>query len=182
MYLSCSAIGDVSDGSTPPLPRCKRGLAGLGECELTLGVDADDDVISLREPSLEHSHRQRILEQALDRPLQRTCTERRIVALRRQYFPGSGCQLQTQLPVGEQLLQASQLEIDDVLDLSLAQRPEDDDVVDTVEKLRAEVLPQRSHHLRFDHGAVVPGMLEDVGAADVRRHDDYGVAEVDRTS
>ena len=67
---------------------------------------------------------------------------------------------------------------------------EDDDFVDAVEELGTEVVLQRVHdlvaHTRVAHGFVGLGE-SDVGlaqilGAEVRRHDDDGVAEVDRTA
>ncbi len=139
-------------------------------------------MVSLAELALENRERERVLQQALNRPLQWTRSERRIVALRRQNFPRRRRQLEGELSVREQLLELRELEIDDVLYLSLAEWAEDDDVVDPVEELGAEMLPQRVRHLCFDHRAVVASVLEDIRTSDVRRHDDDGVAEIDGAS
>ena len=66
-----------------------------------------------------------------------------------------------------------------LLDLLGAERVEDDDVVDAVEEFGLECLTQRAHDLRLDERPVAARVLEDERRADVRRHDDDGVAEVD---
>src|SRR5688500_14062761 len=61
-------------------PRGHRNARdGLFECERPLAVRPYDDVIALAETPFEHRHGQRILNHRLDRPLQRTRAERRIV-------------------------------------------------------------------------------------------------------
>src|SRR5450759_1731806 len=158
---------------------CKRRLFRRPEGELSLRIAIHHDVISLAELALEDSEREWVLQQALNCPLQRTRPERRIVALGRQDLARRGRQLKRELSVREQLLELRQLQIDDVLDFRLAKRSEDDDVVDAIEKLRAEMLSEGVRHLCLDHRAVVACVLEDVGAPDVRRHDDDGVPEID---
>ena len=44
------------------------------------------------------------------------------------------------------------------------------------------MLTQRVRDLRFDDSLVFSGVLEDIAAADIRRHDDDGVPKVDRPS
>ena len=66
----------------------------------------------------------------------------------------------------------------EILDLLM----KDDRFVDTVEKLRSELLPQRfehlSLHLLIGGGIHTPTITEDQMAAHVRRHDDYCVFEI----
>ena len=84
----------------------------------------------------------------------------------------------------EPLAAAAELDVDDLPHVLAAERVEHDDLVDAVEELRAEVLAAALHHL-------APHALVDARrrgrrsppcsvAADVRRHDDDGVLEVDR--
>ena len=56
---------------------------------------------------------------------------------------------------------------------------EDDDLVDAVQELGPEVLPQRLEHLLAHRARTAPRAVRDGLAADVRRHDDDGVLEVD---
>ena len=65
-----------------------------------------------------------------------------------------------------------------MLDLAFAQRTEDNDVIDAVEELGAEMLTESVRNLSLDHCAVFTCVLEDVCAPDVRSHDDDGVTEV----
>src|SRR3954468_23695634 len=178
-----------SDSALAPVPSCvvsvplsagKRWLGRLPASQLALRVPIDDDVITFAETPLQHGHRQRILQQPLDRALERPRAERWIVSLRREHLTRRRGQLQRQPTLAQELLEAMELQVDDVLDLALAERSEDDDVVDTVEKLRPEMLAQRIGDLCFDHRPVLACMFEDVGAANVRRHDDDRISEIDR--
>ena len=54
---------------------------------------------------------------------------------------------------------------------------EDDDLVDAVEKLGAEVAAQRLFDFRLDLGLVARRLLGDPLGAEIRRHDDHGVLE-----
>src|SRR5207302_6501522 len=81
-------------------------------------------------------------------------------------------------PFAKTLAQPLELDVDDVLDLLARERLEDDDLVDTVEKLRTEIV---AHRLEDRLLLVLLGqarVLQDV-AGEVGRHDDHGVAEVD---
>ncbi len=73
-------------------------------------------------------------------------------------------QLEAEATLGEPLAQPAQLELDDVGELLLRERVELDDLVDPVQELRPEELLHLS------------------GRAEVRGHDDHGVAEVDRAA
>ena len=91
-----------------------------------------------------------------------------------------GRQLDFEITVGEQLAQPSQLKVDDAVDLGARQPVEDDDVVDAVQELGPEGPP----HLGHDRGLGILGSrardhVRQNVTADVRRHDDDGVAEVD---
>ena len=71
------------------------------------------------------------------------------------------------------------MQIHDLGDLLAAQRPENDDVVDAIQKLRLEVAAQRLRYLGLDQRPVVGPLLQDPLAADVARHDDDRIPEVD---
>src|ERR1700687_5079593 len=183
MYCSSIASGDVAtpNGSLAVLlSGGKRWLFRFLERELAFGVALDNDVISLAEFALEYCEGEGILQKPLDCPLERTRAECGIVPFCGKHLARLGRQLEGQLPVRQQALRFLELKIDDVLDLCFAQWAEDDDVVDAVEELGAEVLPERVRHLRLDHSAVISSVLENVGAPDVRRHDNDGVPEIDR--
>ena len=143
-------------------------------------VRTDLDRRAVGQRAVDDLPRERRLDNALDQPLERARAEHRIVAFLRDVPARGFGQLDAQVALGEQLLESLQLQADDVLELRLAQRSEDDDVVEPVQELRPEVLPQLVVDVRLDflprHTA---GALEDELAAHVRRHDDDGVPEVD---
>ena len=125
----------------------------------------------------------------LDRPPQRTGTEDRVVALRREEDLRGRGELDAHVPVAQPLVDLGDHQVDDLDDLLLRQLREDDRVVDAVEELRTEVRLE----LVVDLGLhpLVPGLgvgarleahldaLGDVPGAEVRGHDDDGVLEVD---
>ena len=83
---------------------------------------------------------------------------------------------------GQALAELVELEIDDPFDLVQREGGEQDDVVDPVEELRPEVVPQLAHDggagLGLDF-AVGGDPVEQMMRTDVGRHDDHRVAEVD---
>src|ERR1700694_2877099 len=183
MYCSSIARGDAATPSCSLavlLSAGKRWLFRFLERQLALRVALDDDVISLAEPALENRKCERVLQQSLDCPLERARAEGWVVTFRGQDLPRFRRQLEREFPVAEQPLQLLELQIDDVLYLRFSKWAEDDDVVDAIEELRAEVLSEGVGHLRLHHCPVVACMLENVGATDVRGHDDDGVPEIDR--
>ena len=64
-------------------------------------------------------------------------------------FAASG-ELDVDLAVLQPLEQAAHLDVDDLLHVLEAERMEEDDLVDPVEELGPEVLPQRLRHLPAD--------------------------------
>src|SRR4029077_19552202 len=68
---------------------------------------------------------------------------------------------------------------DDRLELLLDEAVEDDDLVDPVEELGAELPAQRVHDVLAHELIILPGELGDEGRADVAGHDDHDVLEVD---
>src|SRR4051812_24856375 len=116
MYCSSSAraLAPVpSSDKRMRLSGCKGWLlACLPESQLALWITIDDDVIPLGETALQNGERQRILEQPLNRPLERARPERRIVAFGCQDLTGRRCQLERQTPLAEQLFEPVQLQVD----------------------------------------------------------------------
>src|SRR5688572_21054861 len=74
-------------------PRLPRILTKIRENELTVVVDVGRDLVALEKSSLEHREGQWILNQPLDRALERARTERRIVTLPREEMFGLRCEL-----------------------------------------------------------------------------------------
>src|SRR5262249_39795432 len=92
--------------------------------------------------------------------------------------------LQLELAIAHELLEAAELDVDDPAEIVLRERPEDDDVVDPVQELGAQVvLELLAKHvaqrfaplLRLEELAFG---LEYALRADVARHDDDGVREI----
>src|ERR1700704_611820 len=80
----------------------------------------------------------------------------------------------------------SQLNVDNLFEMLAREAMKDDDFVDAVEKLRAELLlhgiEYLSLHLFIGSGIITPAIAEDQVAAYVRGHDDHGVFEIHRAS
>src|SRR5690349_25104471 len=90
--------------------------------QLAVRVHIDDDGVAVIEAAVEDGHREWVLDQPLDRPLERASAERRIVALLGEDMLRVGSYENGNLAIGEQLLEPLELEIDDLLDLLLAER------------------------------------------------------------
>src|SRR5436190_6787283 len=145
-------------------------------------VRIDHDVIAVEHLSVEDLQRERILNQLLDGALQRTRSEIRIVALREQQVFGSVGELERDLAIRQQAANVFQPQLDDLDQLLFPERAEDDDIVHTVQELGLEVRVQQV--LDLLRGLVEVGIglqalgLQELGA-DIRRHDDDGVLEID---
>src|SRR5919198_5726607 len=143
----------------------RGGLGDGGSLEGELAVaGVGQDRVALAEAALEERRRERVLDQALQRTLQRTRTVRRIPTCLRQQLLRRRRQLDVDPPLRQPSPQSRELELDDLRELLARELLEDDDLVDPVQELRPEALP---------------GLL---GRADVRGHDQHRVAEVDRAA
>src|SRR5439155_7028760 len=141
----------------------------------------DADAVARGELSLQDLTSQRILDLLLDGPLQRSRTVHRIETGLSAAVAGGVIQRQVHVALDEALAQVEELDVDDGADLLRAEGMEDHDVVDAVDELGPEALLHDLHyralHLRVVLLARV--LLNDL-RAEVGRHDDHGVAEVDR--
>jgi hypothetical protein len=109
--------------------------------------------VTLAEAAGPHVDRERVLDHALDRPLERARPEHRVVA----------ALAELRLRLGGDL----ELNVDDLLDLLLADAFENHRLVDAVQELRAERVTQDVHQLVLEPLVVVPpagGLLDEVGA------------------
>src|SRR5262249_5060609 len=74
------------------------------------------------------------------------------------------------------------LNVDDLLQVLLGQRVEDDDLIHAIEKLRTEVLPHLVQHILLHAFIAVAfkrtSIFQNAIAADIGRHDDYRVLEI----
>ena len=126
--------------------RCLQGLlAGRVICshepDLTeLRVRADR--VALGELALEQPQRERVLDQALDRALERPGAVGRIPARLGDQLLRRVGQLEREPALGEPRAQPRELELDDLAELLARQRLELDDLVDPVQELGPEELAQ----------------------------------------
>ena len=104
-------------------------------------------MIAVQDFAIQNFQRQRILHQLLDRALQRTRAEVRVVAFGEEQFLGGVGELERNFALSQQAAYVFEAQFDDLDQLFFAQRVEDDDVVDAVEELGFEVAVQRVHHL-----------------------------------
>ncbi len=150
----------------------------------------DDDRLAGLELLPEDLLRERVLDHALDRPPQRTSAELRVVALLGEQQLGLVRELEVEALPGQLLDDPLDQQVDDVGDVLGRQLVEDDDLVDAVQELGAEVALQLLVDLVLHPlvGDRLVGLdetdrrLAQVGRAEVRRHDDHGVLEVDRAT
>src|SRR5262249_30270764 len=130
-FRSQAASAFVSFGVWPLrslLSRAHRLLCWFArELQRSLPVRTDDDRIAVHELALEDGHGERVLNESLDRPLEGTCPEGRVVPFLGQHALRLWRHLERDLSLGEQLLETRELQIDDALDLLGAEWVEDDD-------------------------------------------------------
>ena len=124
------------------------------------------------------------LDGALKIPLDRPRTICRRVRLIGDQALGGVRHVHRDTPVVKPLLYLRKTQVDDLDDIGFSERPEQHGVINTVEKLRPEVEMEVSEdmlaHAVFDIALLVYAG-EQILAADVARHDDDGVFEVDDT-
>src|SRR6185503_6695058 len=131
----------------------------------------DGDAVTFTEVSLEDAHRQRIEDTALDCSFQRPRAVGRIVPFGYEELLCRVRKLDVNLAILEPLEQGMNLDLHDRLHVLKAERVEEDDFIDAVQKFRAEVLTQLVSHLSLDALAQITGVVSDVVAAEVRGHD-----------
>src|ERR1700733_8557007 len=155
-----------------------------------LALHIDDDRLADPEFLPENLLREGVLDELLDRPAKRTSTERRVVALLGHELLGLSRQLDPDALGFELLADPADQEVHDLGDLGDQQLVEDDDLVDAVQEFGAEVRLQRLLHLllhplvrdRFAGLGESDRGLAEVRGAEVGRHDQHGVLEVDRST
>src|SRR4051812_18838878 len=167
----------------PGLRRLRLGVAPGDDELVVLAVDGDRR--SVADVASDQRPRDARLDLALDEAPQRARAVDRVVALARDERARRLGDLEREPPVGEAGADAGELQVDDLLDLLEGERLEEDDLVGAVEELGAEARSQLGHHalarVLADLAALVDP-VEQVHRADVRRHDDDRVAEVDRAA
>ena len=125
---------------------------------------------------------ERVLNQLLDGSLQRACSIGAVVPGHEELMACFRGEFERNVPVGEQLLQVLQPQVNDVGQLLFAQRTEENDIVHAIEELWPEALPQ---HVEHQFARCIKGCFagERVALqqlrAEVRRHNEHGIFEVD---
>ena len=107
----------------------------------------DTDRVALGEVAFEQPQRERVLDQPLERALERPRAVGGIPAGLRDGLLRRVGQLEREAALGEPLAQPRELQLDDVGELLARQRLELDDLVDPVQELRPEdarAAPRRS--------------------------------------
>src|ERR1700730_16955295 len=110
-------------------------------------LDGDLDGLAFLDTAFEDQRRQRVLQAALDHPLERPGAIDRIVAAVGQPLHRPAVEVESDLATGQELAQLSELDVDDVRHVSPAQPVEQQDLVEPVEKLRPEGAAYLLHHL-----------------------------------
>src|SRR5207248_1787215 len=103
-----------------------------------------------------------------------------------QMFLGGVGQLDANMAIFQAAAQAAQLNLHDLLQMLFTQGVEDNDFVDAVEELGAEMMAQFVQNTSL-HSLVVftvesTPVFEDAMTTDIGRHDDDGVFEIDSAS
>src|SRR5437773_1320620 len=115
--------------------RCRHALERE---RITVLRPVHADPVAFRELPLEHGERERVLQQPLDRPLERPGAVHGIVAFRHDQLLRPGGHLEAQLALRHQPLHPLDLEIDDAADVLARKRSENDHVVHAVQELGLE--------------------------------------------
>ena len=128
----------VGGGSSCELDR-RRLEAVDGPEDDGIALRIDDDRLAGPELLPENLLREGVLDELLDRPTKRTSAERRVVALLRHQLLGLSRQFDTDALRLELLADPTDQEVHDLGDLGEEELVEDDDLVDSVQELGAEV-------------------------------------------
>ena len=109
--------------------------------------DVDLDLVPPRELAHQNLLRQRILDELLDRPLERPRAILLVVAVLHQEVGRRLGEAERELLLRQPLANVLEQHADDLRDVLAAERMEDDDVVETVQELRVEHVLQLVPHL-----------------------------------
>lgn len=164
------------------------GRASLAEAQLSIfDVKCDDAgaVDSTREDAL----RELIQHSMLDDEAYRTCPELGAVPFLADPFDGLGRIVGLDAIDLQEAGRAVELDMDDLVNLAATQWREDDRLIDTIEELRTDGLPQEAEYqlTRLIDGSLLTArrnvgeaLTDEVGAK-VARHDDDRILEVHQT-
>ena len=135
------------------------------------GVASTTIVASVAVRAFEQAHCDRVRELPLQHPLERACAVVGVVARVRDPCACRVGEIESDAALGEPRAQLRELDVDDARDVLLRQTVEHDDLVDPVHELGLEVRAHRCHH-----------RVLVAARAEVARHDDDRVREVDRAA
>ena len=124
-------------------------------------------------------NRQRILNQSLDGAFERAGAVNRVEAAVGDQRLGALGDFQRHFSAGEVPAQPLELDFDDRFDFFATEIVEDDRFVDPVQKFRLESIAQGGVDPPLHLFAVLRTELQNILAAEVRRHDDDRVFEID---
>src|SRR5262245_152998 len=183
--------GNVRAGLARPSTQLGQPPALLGGSDGTVrqaaGIQIDLDVAAL-EVAADELFGERVFDVALDGPAQRPGAVRAVLArLLDDPVEDLGLELEPEAAIDQVVVHLLDQELGDGPEILVGERIEHDDLVDAVDELGIEGLPDLpEHHVvdaPVDHAGV--GRLEperrlllDEAGADVRRHDDDRVLEV----
>ncbi len=138
---------DLPSRAPAPAPAAASALAGFfrGGLELQMlevvgPFDVDADPVLALECAAEDLLGERVFDEVLDRPAERTRTVVGVEALGDDEVLGLVGEDEFQAAVGQPAADLRQLDVDDLLEVVLVQRVEHDHVVEPVEELGPEVL------------------------------------------
>src|SRR5579883_74487 len=141
------------------------------------------DGIAIFDGAVEDGVGDAVLHFALDNTLERARAELRLVSHLTEQVFGRVAEGERDVALGQARAQAVDLNLHDLLHLVAGNLVEDDDLVDTVDELRAEALftqalADDALHILLRHAI----KLVQPARADVAGHDDDGVLEIDRAA
>ena len=154
----------------------------LGLCEgegVVVGVDGDG--VALGEVAGKEAFGEGVFESLLDGAFEGAGAEGGVVAFVHEQVLGTVGDADGEVVVGESFGDVTELDVDDLTELVLAEGFEDDGFVDAVEELGPEDGFEGFVDVGVDFpvGAFVGSELLDLVGGDVAGHDDDGVFEVD---
>src|SRR5690606_32121670 len=141
-FVARRRLGHVRGIGLLRLDRLHWWLLALENHPLGLVIPASAGVIALADTATQHLARQRGLQLAADQPLELARAEFRLVAFLREVVDQRLIEGERHALAGGVAGHTIELQADDMADLFLAQRVEDDDFVDAVDELGAEVSAQ----------------------------------------
>ena len=140
------------------------------------GVSVDVDGAAFRVAAFQDSAAEGVEDIVLDGALERAGTINGVIAMGGHQLGCGIAELHLETAGCEALVYAGQLDVDNALEVSSFQAVEDDDFINAVEELGAEMGAQRFHGSRVAAGHIC--LIEDEVAADVAEAVEEVVEEI----